>query len=279
MLYLGYLAARLATALLPRNAAYLVATWVAGVWWFLSPAVRRNLDRNLALIPALRDSRALRTAVAHRTVRNFAVAVTDFLRLPRLNAANLDQVVAVEDFHEIKRLLADRPAVLVTAHLGNWEIAAAGAALVGIDLSVIVWDHPDPRVAAIFRRRREAKGLKVMSVRGAARSMPAVVGTSSIALAGDRDFTGQGMPASFLGAPTTVPHAYAALASSRGIPVIPVFCLRLGDGRYHLFREPPLTPRPAADDAEFIVDRVLRAAEKYVEKYPEQWYRFDSLGK
>jgi KDO2-lipid IV(A) lauroyltransferase len=279
VLYLGYLAARLATALLPRRAAYLVASWVAGVWWLLSPAVRRNLDRNLALIPALRDSARLRTTVARRTVRNFALAVTDFLRLPRLNTGNLHEVIAVEEFREMKHLLAGSPAILVTAHLGSWEMAAAGAALIGIDLSVIVRDDPDRRVAAIFRRRREAKGLKVMSVRGAARSMPAVIGNSSVALAGDRDFTGQGVPASFLGATTTVPQAYAALAASRGIPVIPVFCIRLGDGLYHLFHEPPLTPRPGNEDGMAIVEHVLKASEKYVEKYPEQWYRFDSLAK
>jgi KDO2-lipid IV(A) lauroyltransferase len=279
VLYLGYLAARLATAMLPRRLAYALATRVADVWFVLSPAVGRRLDRNLALVPALSASPELRKSVARATVRNFALAVTDFLCLPRLNSENLHRLAAVEDFREMKCLLAGRPAILVTAHLGSWEMAAAAAALVGIDLNVIVWDHRDRRVAAIFRRRREAKGLKVMSVRSAARSMPTAIETSSVALAGDRDFTGQGMPVSFLGAATTVPSAYAALAASRGVPVIPVFCVRLDDGKYHLFHEAPIVPGQAAGDGRAIVEQVIRYFEKYVEKYPEQWYRFDLLAK
>jgi lauroyl/myristoyl acyltransferase len=156
-------------------------------------------------------------------------------------------------------------------------MAAAAAGLVGIDLHVIVWDHPDRRIAAIFRALREAKGVRVMSVRAAARSMPSALETSCVGLAGDRDFTGQGVAVRFLGALTHVPSAYAALAVSKGVPVIPVFCLRLEDGRYHLFHESAITAGSAARPDEKIVGECLHTFEKYVEKYPEQWYRFQSL--
>jgi len=279
VLYFGYLVARLATALVPRRSGHVMAAAVAALWYAASPRLRRNLDANLRLISYLRDAPGQRARVGRRAVRNFAVAVTDFLMLPRINRANLEKYVDVAGFQEIKEMLAGRPAILVTAHLGSWEIAAAAAALVGIDLHIIAWDHPDSRVAKIFRRRREAKGLKVLSVRAAARSMPSVLETSSVALAADRDFTGQGMRMNFLGASTTVPSAYAALARSMGIPVIPVICLRLDDGRYHLFREAALRAADGDRAGETIVGQCLRAFEKYVEKHPEQWYRFDLLAR
>jgi len=82
---------------------------------------------------------------------------------------------------------------------------------------------------------------------------------------------------SLLGALTHVPSAYAALAASKGVPVIPVFCLRLDDGRYHLFHESPITAAGAAMPEEKIVGECLQAFQKYIEKYPEQWYRFQLL--
>ncbi len=279
MLYFGYLVASLVTAIVPRTLAYWLADLVGDIWYAASPSLRRNLDHNLALIPSLAQDQARRRKVAHKAVRNFAEAVADFLYLPRTNLKNLRAYVDIESFERIREALGGRPAIVVTAHLGNWELAAAAAAMLGIDLHVIVYDHPDRRIAAIFRKRREAKGLKVLSVRSTARNLSSVLDTSSLGIAADRDFTGQGMPARFFGALTNVPSAYAGLAVSKGVPVIPVFCLRQEDGKYRLDSEQPILARPAdGPGTEAIVAECLRAFEKYVEKYPEQWYRFDKIG-
>ena len=278
MLYVGYRVAAFLALALPRRCSYALAAVVADVWYAASRTLRDNLDRNLSLIPSLAADPGRRRKVARRSARNFALAVTDFLRLPSIDRHNLDRYVDVESFRRILPPLGERPALVVTAHLGNWEIAAAAAAMLGINLHVIVFDHPDPRVASFFRKRREAKGLRVMSVRSSARDLPTVLETSSVGLAGDRDFTGQGTAARFLGATTTVPSGYAGLAVLRGIPVIPVFCLRFEDGKYHLLFEPPIVGRPGGHQAaDEIVSKCLEAFEKYIEKYPEQWYRFDRV--
>jgi lauroyl/myristoyl acyltransferase len=277
LLYLGYLIAEWVTAAMPRRVSHGLATLVADIWYAASPSLRRILDRNLALVPALRHEPGARARVARAAVRNFAGAVADFLYLPRIDLAGLERIVAIDEFRDIKQKMAGRPAILVTAHLGSWELAAAAAGLVGMDLKVVVWDHPDPRIARLFRRVRQEKGVGVMSVREAARTMPSVLETSCVGLAGDRDFTGQGVEVKFLGATTRVPSAYAALARSKGVPVIPVFCVLLEDGRYHLCFEPPITTAPGAPQVDEIVGTCLRAFEKYVEKYPEQWYRFELL--
>ncbi|HVP58189.1 MAG TPA: lysophospholipid acyltransferase family protein [bacterium] len=277
MLYFGFRLAAWVVSGLPHQASQALAVLVADIWYAANPALRRNLDRNLALLPGLGTRKGRRAQLARKAVRNFARAVADFLYLPRVNSSNLDRFVALEEFEGIKQSLGRRPAIFLTAHLGSWEMAAAAAGLLGIDLHVIVWDHPDRRIANLFRAIREAKGVKMMSVRNAARSMPAVLETSSVGLAGDRDFTGQGTTVRLFGAETRVPSGYAALAASRGIPVIPVFCLRLEDGRYHLMVEHAVTPTGTGNREEYIVRECLTIFEKHIEKYPEQWYRFRSL--
>jgi KDO2-lipid IV(A) lauroyltransferase len=279
MLYWGYLAAAFLASALPRAWSYALASTVADIWYARSSRLRRNLDLNLSLIPALARDPGGRRKIARRSARNFALAIVDFLCLPSIDRDNLDRLVDVDSFRSILPFLGGRPALAVTAHLGNWEIAAATAAMLGIKLHVIVFDHPDPRVASFFRTRREAKGLKVMSVRSAARDLPAVLETSWVGLAGDRDFTGQGITVPFFGTTTTVPSGYAGLAVLKNIPVIPVFCLRFEDGRYHLEFEPPIAgPAGESPSADEIVSRCLEAFEKCIEKYPEQWYRFDKVG-
>ena len=271
--------ARAVAAVLPLNWSYWVAERIGDIWYASSRHLRGNLAHNLTLLPTAGGTRAQRSRLARRIVRNFAGVVAEFLYLPRIDVKHLDRIVDLESFMKLKQEMAGRPAILLTAHLGNWELAAAAGAMLGIRLYVIALDHADPRIAAIFRSRREARGLTVMSVKSAAKDLALVLEAASVGIAGDRDFTGQGMPVDFFGVPTKVPSAYAGLAASRGIPVIPAFCVRGQDGKYHLESESAIVA--TADDrdgAADIVRRSIRIFEKHIEKYPEQWYRFDRIG-
>ncbi|MFZ1947529.1 MAG: lysophospholipid acyltransferase family protein [bacterium] len=280
MIHFGYLAARAVVAALPLGWACWIAERVGDVWFGASRTLRTTLDGNLRLLTALSADAVGRRRTARRLTRNFARVVVEFLYLPRMGPDELGRLVDLAGLDRIRRYTDRRPAVLVTGHLGNWELGAAAAARGGVDLHVVVFDHPDPRVASLFRTRREAAGLKVMSVKSAARNLEQVLETSSVGLAGDRDFTGHGVPAAFLGTSAAVPSAYAGLAAARGVPVVPAFCVKGSDGRYHLEVGEALgTGRTGQAGAAEIVAAYLAALEKLVEKYPDQWYRFDKVGR
>jgi KDO2-lipid IV(A) lauroyltransferase len=279
MLYVGYLIARVVAAVLPIRLSYWIAERVGDLWYLLSPARRGNLTRNLSQVPTLAGQSGAIDAICRRAFRNFARVVTEFLYLPRISRDNLGRFVNLDSFSPLRDLLAQSNALLVTAHIGSWELAAVVCAMLGADLWVVVYDHPDRRVARMFRRRREAKGLKVMSVREAARAMPLALKHASVGVVGDRDFSRQGMKTEFFGLQVTVPFAYANLAVSAGVPVVVGFCVRLNDGRYHLVgQEVVWRPGDGAVTSEEIVARCIRAFEKCVEKYPDQWYFFDKMG-
>lgn len=215
-----------------------------------------------------------------RTVmRNFARMVTEFMYFPQLNLENISDLVDIESFRRLIPAVGNDSVIFITAHIGNWELGAAMASMLGLDLHVVVYDHPDPRVARLFRERREGKGLKVMSVREAARGVPRALSTSSVGIVGDRDFTGQGVHASYFGTEVMVPGAYAGLALAGKKRIIPGFCMKEDDGKYRLILEDP--PAIVVDEGtgpEEIVEACLRIFEKRVEKYPGQWYFFDRLG-
>jgi len=280
MVYLAYLVARLLAQHLPLRLAGWLAGRVGDVWYAASPRLRSNLDRNLALVPALSGSPGLRRRVARRNVRNFAGVVAEFLRLPAMKPGDLERLVNLEGFKQLAAAAGGRPVVLVTGHLGNWELGAAAAAAVGIKLHIVVYDHPDPRVASLFRKTREAMGLKVMSLGEAARALGGLIASVPVGLAGDRDFTGRGTEANLFGTAVRVPSAYAALAFGEGVPMVSGFCVRLADGRYGLKSEWIAgTPSGGAPDAAEAVRRYLRTVEKCVEECPDQWYRFEYIGK
>ncbi|MFH1312171.1 MAG: lysophospholipid acyltransferase family protein [Candidatus Eisenbacteria bacterium] len=279
LLYYGYILARIAGAMLPLRISYRIAERVADIWYALSPRTRENLKYNLNLVPGTKGDEAAITKTSRAIMRNFARMVTEFLYLPRLKAVDLERLVDVESFTRLKAMLRSGSAIFVTAHMGNWELGAAMVAMMGIDLNVVVYDHPDPRIARLFRERREAKGLKVMSVKEAARHMRSLTEHSSVGIVADRDFTGQGTEVDLFGVKATVPDGYAAHAVTHGIPVIAGFCIRKDDGKYHLVLEEPLfIPGRSDVTAAEVVTRFTRLLEKCVEEHTEQWYFFQRVG-
>ncbi len=271
--------ARIAARLLPLKASYWIADRVADLWYAASPATVQNLRHNLKLVPGIPASGVVLGRLSRRIMRNFARMVTEFLYFPRLNLDNISHLVDIESFKRLIPAVGDDSVILLTGHIGNWELGVAMASMLGLDLYVVVYDHPDHRVARLFRERREEKGLKVMSVREAAREVPAVLSASSVGIVGDRDFTGWGMEATYFGVPVIVPGAYAGLALTRKKRIIPGFCLRQADGRYRLILEdPPAIEAGEGTRPEEIVEACLKIFEKSVEKYPDQWYFFERLG-
>jgi KDO2-lipid IV(A) lauroyltransferase len=78
---------------------------------------------------------------------------------------------------------------------------------------------------------------------------------------------------SFFERPAATTLALAVLALRTNAPVIPVFSLPIGAGRYRLVYEHPVDP-PADDSPEAIRDFTQRCTdvlEMYVRRHPEFW--------
>lgn len=265
---------------MPLSALYLLADLVGEVWYAASPRLRTVLAHNLALVPGLdrepgRDLKPL----ARRISRNFGRAVAEFLYSPRVTPENIGEYVDIESFEPLRRYAGQPGAVFATAHLGSWEFAAIILSILGVSLTVIVYDDPDPRVARIFRKRREARGMRVIPVKATSRELVSAVREGSLGVVADRDFSGRGMATRFFDRRARMPFAYAGLAVARDMPVVFGVCIKKGDGRYHLEVGEPITgdsedPGSARRIAAECVSRI----EKCVEKYPDQWYLFEKIG-
>ena len=263
---------------MPLAVCYWIAERAAYVWYAVSPRIRANVAYNLSLVPGAPHEGRRKAGLTRRMLRNFARVVTEFLFLPRLDSKRLGSMVDLESFRGLTRTLAGRHGILVTGHLGNWELAAVVTVALGIDLHLVVYDHPNHRVARLFRDIRRAKGLEMMSVRGAAREIVGALRRASVGIVGDRDYSGGGKEAHFLGTEVRVPFAYAGLAVSMGVPVIVGFCVKRPDGKYGLvFQETVYDPERLARTPDEIVEACLRLFEKGVEKYTEQWYFFERV--
>ncbi len=240
----------------------------------------RNLELAFGNELSPRELRRLRLDI----YENFGLFVLDFLKLPDIDRRTLDGILTPESRERYERVVemtrSDGPVVFFTAHLGNWEMAAAAGAMHGLPIVVLADKHPSPLVTKFFNDRRESKGETVVQVDEFHKCFLALKRGQVVAIVGDRPVTGHGITVEFLGRPTLVPEGHALLARRLGATIVPGFLVMNGDGLYDMIFEDPIRP-PETDDEEAdvrkTVEQCMALVEKFVRRYPDQWFVFQPV--
>ena len=262
---------------LPLPASYWIAERVADLQYHVRPSDRRAIIANAG---AVTHDPVAAQRVARQMFRNFGKYLVDFLRFPLVDAAFIKRAVRVDGLAHVHATLAQYGgAISVTAHLGNWELAGAITAQLGLPVAAVALNHRDARVNAFFNAQRRSKGVTSIPPGLALRHCQRFLGQRHVvALLGDRNYTSRGVSCRFLGKLVDIPRGPALLSTRTGVPIIPGFLLRESSGaRYRLRFEPPLIPTLTDDrerDIHELTQRYVDVIERYVTTYPEQWFLF-----
>jgi len=263
-----------------------VAAAVGRLMCLLQRRNRRHLFVNLRTAFGDRMSERELRLLRRKIFANFAAVVAEFLWLPRITRENLGEILTQESIDGFPRLAAAReggkPVISLSAHLGNWELGAAAAALLGVPFTTLVDFHPSPLVTAFFNARRVGKGVEIVPVTSFHRCFRALKKGRVTGIAGDRPTTGQGIVLPYFGKDALVPIGHAVLARRLGAILVPTFVVKREDGRYDLVLDDPIEPRVTDDeeaDVRECVERCLRVFEKHIRAHPEQWYVFRPVWK
>jgi predicted LPLAT superfamily acyltransferase len=175
-------------------------------------------------------------------------------------------------------------AVLLTAHVGGWELA--GALLqeeVVADIAVVAFQGEQEQVARVLERMK-GKQPRVIAVGegqmlASLEVVRALRGGALVAMQGDRALAGSTVQLPFLGKPAPWPTGPFLLAAMSGVPLIATFCVKTGPTSYAFSAEPPgqfkLERGRTRDEQvrEWMAPYVARV-EALVRQYPMQWFNF-----
>ena len=214
---------------------------------------REVADRNLALaFPDL--SAGDRVDLARRMYAHFGRVATDSLRLtaggPR---AVLPFVRSFEGEDLLRSLAAEgRGAIVLTGHFGNWELAAAWAAAIGLPVCGVVKPPSNPWVADLVERSRRKMGIEPIPLPEAKTAVPAARAAGKlIGLVADQGAMRSHTWVPFFGRPTQTAEGPGLFAARTGAPVVFGAFIAEADGRYRGYAE-LLDPSPQGDATELI---------------------------
>jgi tetraacyldisaccharide 4'-kinase len=232
-----------------------------------------NLRRSF---PHWDGSRILRTA--RDVYTHFGEVLLDVVWLTGRSREDVLSLVAdVEGRHHVEAALAaGRGAVMVTAHYGNWELNGVAHGLLFGRMGVVArpLDNPllDRRLCAA---RTQGGNVVIYKQRAVNQVLRLLREGRAVAILIDQNVQAKdGIFVDFFGRPAATTTVAAALAVKTGCALVPAHARRLGDGRYRIIYDPPVTWTPSGDrqaDIASVTQRLTWIIEGWVRETPDQW--------
>lgn len=265
-----------ALSFLPWTLGYLTAYITAEAIFILSPSLRSTIARNIyhVLGPQV-DNKILKRTV-HGVLRNASRNYFDFIKLPRLTLSEILSSITVNGRHYLDNAVKKgKGAILFTAHLGSFDIAAQIFATYHTKVTIVVEPVNPPILRDYTTSIRKTHGLGILTAQsGALRQMLKILRRGEILLfALDRDTTGGGIKASFFSKNTNMPAEAIKIAMRTGAAIVPVFNRRRDDTRcYDICVETPINViRSGSDALTKNMKQIIAVMERYIRKDPDQW--------
>lgn len=262
---------------LPRPWAYALAIVVARLAWLFSRQARGRLEFNLRMALPEADGRQLRQ-IAWQNFRNHSKAYADLMRLPTATVTQLKPLLRVRNQRFLDDALAAGKGVLVvSAHMGSWEVAAAIWSATITPVALFAEELEPPELYDWYRTTRQRLGISVLPLNrtGLKQVVQALDAGEMIVTAIDRDVAGSGILVDFFGKPAPIPTGPAAIALRKGVPLLPVAVYRLPDDTYMAEGWEPIWAEPTGDreaDVRRLTERLVRHLELIIREHPEQWH-------
>lgn len=233
----------------------------------------KNLRRAL---PEGYDQRAAR-ALVRANFAHYGRSLVEFVRLPQFAAAgSLLKIPFAVEQHIHDAVAAGKGYIILTAHLGNFELLGAVITARGHKFVTLARGADAPVLERLLQGVRAAVGMRMIDKDEAGRNVLAALRRNEgVAILIDVNAGHKGIFVPLFGRPASTYATVAELAKRTDCAVLPVFIHREPDGTHAVDIEAPLPWLPAADGVDEIAANTAqynRVYEKYIARYPEQWF-------
>jgi KDO2-lipid IV(A) lauroyltransferase len=239
---------------------------------------RRIVRRNLAFIyPHLNPARI--KEFAKHVFQNIGITFAEICQMMVLSKKDILNRMRVTGIENLSNALkAESGAILISAHLGNWEmIPLAGPFYLDKPFVAVARKLPFDLLNRFIIKLRSRFSTGVIDKEGAFPEMRKVLRRGDIlGIMIDQGVKrSEGLDVDFFGRKARATPAAALLALRCKSPVVPIFCVRESDGCWHVMIDPPLELKRTGNLREDLKNNtqiMTDAVEKAVSTHPDQWF-------
>lgn len=238
---------------------------------------RRVAEKQIAAAFPELSSREVKR-VARESYRHLGRVAAETALLSRLDTKGvLEHFAGADGLELIQTQVAEKHgAIVLTGHLGNWELAGAMVAAHGMPIDVVVRLMGNPLFDEFLSRTRARLGMTVVRDRDSVRQTPRALRAGRV-IAFLADQSGLHIASSFIdffGRPAKTPRGPAVFALRLNAPLYFGACIRQPDGRYRIHVREIVIERTGDtdNDVDAILNEYSRLLEQHVREAPEQYF-------
>ncbi len=254
---------------LPHRAALGFGATLARAVGFLSRKGTDRAEKNC--VRALQVGVTTARSIVRESYGNLGRSIAEFSRMPRREEI-LDNMEIHGEEHLKRALAAGKGVILLSAHLGNWEMGAAALARKGYPVNAIGADQRDDRITDLISGIRESCGVRTVGkgfdLKAAFRCLKS---GEALAILIDQDAKSHGLVVPFLGLPASTPYGPVKMARRLGSAILPVFAIRRGTGHLHDLNILPPLVLQEGENLEMDVTLCNNIISTWIMEYPGQW--------
>ena len=259
--------------------ARLLFALFSGAGWCAYHLLRRERRKaldNLAAAFGGEMTAAERARIARGVFVNQGKTMAELALSPRMDSAALHRLVSMEGREIIDReKRKGKGIIIITGHLGNWELIPAYFVSVGLHGGVVARRVYYEKYERLLSRLRLSKGFRVFYRDESPRAiLKTLKNNEVVGILADQDVRKlDGVFVEFFGRPAYTPTAPVLIAMKTGAPLIPARIVR--EGRKHrIVVDEPIPLRRSGDREADLVHNTQawsRVIERYIREHPDQW--------
>jgi len=262
---------------LPRPVSRLLVRILTWSCYLGLTRLRRVGERNLELALPQLSSKARKKILRH-LFRNLGWQLVEFCRLPSYTAENTRDWIRTEGLeHYLAAQARGRGVLVLTGHLGAWELSGFYHSLMGHRMGVVIRRLDNRLLDEYVNSIRCLHGNHVLHKDDFARGLlHAMRAGETVAILMDTNMTPpQGVFVRFFGIAACTASGLARVALKTGAAVVPGFMVwEPVERKYVLYFGPELAFASSGDHEADIVAATQQCndvLEAWIRRYPDQW--------
>lgn len=182
--------------------------------------------------------------------------------------------------HLQEMVKAGKGGLLLSAHIGNWEIAGHLLKRLNTKINIVMFDGEHRQLKQYLETTTGRRNAHIIVIRDNISHiyeiMEALNNNELVCMHADRFLQGnKTLQTSFLDKTARFPQGPFALATRLNVPVTFVFALKESLFHYHFFATQSVVYRNQPDaSAQTVLDAFAREMMLKVKQYPTQWYNY-----
>lgn len=176
--------------------------------------------------------------------------------------------------------------ILVSAHIGNWEVAGQGLNRLGTAFNILMYTNEKAEVKQYMDDVMTKKKINIISIDEESKSHiielhKAFSNNELVVMHGDRYREGaKTFTTNFFGSPAKFPAGPFILAAKFGVPLCIVFAVKTGKFNYEFSTLKPIQVQRVRGDKDLekicmdLLQQYVTELENMVKLHPHQWFNY-----